>query len=139
MFKILLASHGTLCCGMLDTIKIFTAETNHIQAIPFYTQEEGYDAEAALDQYMAAVLPSDQVVIFTDILWGSVNQKLLNLVQGKQNIHLITGLNLPIILEIITINPEEITPQLIQEKVTSCQESIVYMNNYTIDFAAEDE
>lgn len=139
MFKILLTTHGDLCRGMLETAKIFTENVENITAIPFYTQEDGYNAESEFQKYIQEICVDDVVIILTDILWGSVNQKVYLKLNEAKNIHIVTGLNLPLLLEIITLNPEDITQELISEKVNSCRDSIIYMREYVIKNNDDDE
>ena len=139
MYKILLTTHGKLCCGMLETLKFFSEKTEHISVIPFYTHEEDFDEQKALDDYISQIREDDIVVIITDICWGSVNQTVYTKVNDMKNVHLISGMNLPLMLELITMNEDEINEQTITRKVNDCQGSIVYMRNYKIEFNDEDE
>ncbi len=139
MYKILLTSHGNLCVGMLETIRFFSENANQITAIPFYIGDQVFDEQKALDDYINQIRKEDVVVVLTDICWGSVNQKLYAKVNEMANVHLITGMNLPLVLELITMDEDDINPQSILKKVEDCQGSIVYMNNYRIEFNAEDE
>lgn len=49
MFKIALASHGSLCRGMRETAKLFTQDVSFIQIFPFYEEKPESDVEAQLD------------------------------------------------------------------------------------------
>ena len=139
MLKILLASHGNLCLGMLETLRLFTQDTRHIQAIPFYTEEPGRNPQAELDDFIRSLQETDIAIVLTDILWGSVNQQLMMKLNDKPQVHLITGLNLPLLLELITMNPKTINQETIAEKVNACRESIDYMRQYTIENLDGDE
>ena len=44
MFKIALASHGSLCRGMLETAKLFTQDVSFIQICPCYDENPESDA-----------------------------------------------------------------------------------------------
>lgn len=138
MVKVLLMSHGNLCRGMLDTLQIFVSDVSHITAIPFYTQEELNPLEE-LEAYAKTIQENDLVLIFTDILWGSVNQKVMVELGSKDNVHVITGFNLPVILEIISAGEENLTHDSITQRVQQCRESIVYMKDYNIEFQDGDE
>ncbi len=105
MFKIALASHGSLCRGMLETAKLFTQDVSFIQIFPFYEENPESDAEAQLDAWIEDIHEEDVVVMLTDILWGSVNQKIMLKLQNRTNVHIVTGLNLPLLLEMITMEP----------------------------------
>ena len=90
MFKIALASHGSLCRGMLETAKLFTQDVSFIQIFPFYEENPESDAEAQLDAWIEDIHEEDVVVMLTDILWGSVNQKIMMKLQNRTNVHIVT-------------------------------------------------
>ena len=139
MFKIALASHGSLCRGMRETAKLFTQDVSFIQIFPFYEENPESDVEAQLDAWIEDIHEEDVVVMLTDILWGSVNQKIMLKLQNRTNVHIVTGLNLPVLLEMITMEPQSVTPELISEKVKSCRDSIAFMREVTVEFQDGDE
>lgn len=135
MYKILITTHGRMCMGLKDTISLFSADVEAITTIPFYTQE--VDGEAALKTYMDAVDNEDVVVVFTDIAGGSVNQKVLPYI--NDHIHVISGVNLAIVLEFLCMPPNMITSENIHKKMEEVKASMVYMNEFSIQFDEEDE
>ena len=132
MIKILLVSHGDLCVGIKETAKLFANDTSNIEAIPFYSQNYDKDPEVELDHYLASISDDDKVIIISDILWGSVNQKLLVKCPSKDNVHVVTGLNLPLLLELMTLTDESISQQEVSRRVKECKDSIIYMREYDI-------
>lgn len=139
MIKILLVSHGELCRGILNTAKLFANDINEITAIPFYSDDYGKDPEQELDKYLSQITKDDKVIIISDILWGSVNQKLIIKCSEVDNIHIVTGLNLPLLLELMTITEDLFSQEEISRRVNNCKKSIVYMKEYTIQNYEEDE
>lgn len=139
MLKIALASHGSLCRGMLETAKLFTQDVSFIRIFPFYEEDPEFDAEAQLDAWIQDIQKEDVVIVLTDILWGSVNQKIMLKLQSRDNVHIVTGLNLPLLLEMITLDPQSVTSQLISEKAKSCRDSIAAMRDVAVEFQDGDE
>ena len=132
MLKILLVSHGDLCLGIRDTAKLFANDLSNIEAIPFYSESYDKDPEVELNNYLENVKEDDKVIIISDILWGSVNQKLMIKCPDKDNIHVVTGLNLPLLLELMTLTEKDATQEEISLRVNRCKESIVYMREYNV-------
>jgi mannose/fructose-specific phosphotransferase system component IIA len=99
MRRILIATHGKLAKGYQDTIEMICGVKENTRYMCFYS--DGFDDETEIKQYMAAVQADDEVVIFTDMPTGSVNQNFFSYIANK-NIHLTTGINLPLVLEIVT-------------------------------------
>lgn len=130
MYKILIATHGRMCEGILDTLKIFSNDLDHVETIPYYV--EGVDSEGMLSNYINMIKDEDVVIVFTDVMMGSVNQAMITNMNEKSNVHILSGCNLPLILEFIACNPDSITSEFIEEKVLDCMKSIVYMNDYEV-------
>ncbi|MFC0291399.1 PTS sugar transporter subunit IIA [Bombilactobacillus bombi] len=101
MSKILIATHGNFASGIAKSIELLTGETANITAIDAYVDDNDLDKE--LNNYIQTVNPQDNIYVFTDIYGGSVNQKIMITFQ-KNNIsaRIITGFNLPLLLEITT-------------------------------------
>lgn len=136
MNRFLFCSHGRMAEGMLDTLKIFSLyNPESMQAIAFYT--ESMDGEAMLKKAMAQISPEDQVVIFTDVLFGSVNQLVMQLYQNSANVHIVSGMNLMIVLELTAA--DQLTETLIAEKCESARSSIVYTKTLRHKPQEEDE
>lgn len=135
MYKIMIATHGRMCEGLLDTIKLLTDDTGMIQAIPFYV--EGINGDKLLEDSMAAVMAEDTVVIFTDIPGGSVNQKLLK--YAAEHVHIITGVNLPILYAMVLARGEDVNSAFIREKIEESRSMLLYVNELTIEANTGDE
>lgn len=135
MYKILIATHGKMCEGMLDTIHLFSADTDMVQVIPFYTDQ--IDGDKLLDTYMQSVQSEDVVVALSDIPGGSVNQKLLRYV--ADNIHVISGVNFPLLYGLLLADEEEITKEFIREKIEESRSMIIYANDVEVENNEGDE
>ncbi len=100
MRKILIITHGHFASGLLSSLKILIGEQANVQAIDAYVDDS--DDTSAIKDFYAGIAEKDQGIVFTDIYGGSVNQKVVALYpQAQKNIFIITGVNLPILLEVI--------------------------------------
>ncbi|WP_250228393.1 PTS sugar transporter subunit IIA [Anaeropeptidivorans aminofermentans] len=126
MNKIILASHSNLAKGMYDTLKFFDAA---IDERVFYicAYEDGLDFEQVLTEKISAINEKD-ILIFTDIMGGSVNQAAVKLSQIYP-VHVVAGMNLPLILSII-FSGKIIHEDNIEEHISLSKEQILYMNGY---------
>lgn len=135
MYKILIATHGKMCEGMVDTIHIFSADIDRMTAIPFYT--EGVDGDAMLEAFMKDVKADDTVVAFTDIPGGSVNQKLFR--YAAENIHVISGVNFPLLYGLVLAEEKNITGDFLRSMIKESQELMQYMNEKVVENNEGDE
>ncbi|QAA21764.1 PTS sugar transporter subunit IIA [Sporolactobacillus terrae] len=121
MKKILVASHGQLADGVKSSLSILVGNTDSIRFINAYVTKE--DIDESLNTFFSSVSEDDEVIIFTDLLGGSVNQKVTLRAQ-KHHAFIIAGFNLPIILEVLFL-PEPITKETLNQKIETCRQAMV--------------
>jgi mannose PTS system EIIA component len=133
---IIVASHSNLASGMVKALKFFSGDILDVSYIDAYVDNQPIDKQ--VKELVESVVDNDEIIIFTDLLGGSVNQQFYNYV-SKPHTHLITGMNLPIVLSISMETPDSyLDTDTISRLVEESKQQIVYMNNLTID-NAEDE
>ena len=94
--KILVASHGKFAGGLQSSIDILTGQGSSLQVINAYLDDSDYtdQIQAFVDDLQA----DDQGLIFTDLLGGSVSQRVVNVVMRSlkpKNLFLLLPLLLP--------------------------------------------
>lgn len=136
MRKILIASHGELAEGMKHTLNFFAGNEIDVTSICAYVDEETLGTK--IQRYFEGVKDTDEVLIFTDLLGGSVNQAILPYV-NKEHVHVIAGVFLGIILELIFVQDLYLSDEKIAEALERSKKNIVYMKQYEIDLSDMDE
>ncbi|MEG0034918.1 MAG: PTS fructose transporter subunit IIA [Bacilli bacterium] len=122
----IIASHGQLSQGYTNTINLLT-QNNNVNAITAYLDDVFPDN---LIKLMETFQSKDDVIIFTDISCGSVTQKVLELYGNKPNVYIFSGINLPMILEII-LHGETPTSEYCDKLLQSAREQITCLHNFT--------
>ncbi|MDU1910083.1 hypothetical protein [Fusobacterium sp.] len=130
MKKIVIASHHKLAFGMKKTVEFLTGFTG-IYELSAYL--DNGDIREQIKEIMDNIKEDDEVFVFTDILGGSVTQNFFPYCSDK--VHVICGMNLPVILSVITEIDEDIKKEDIYRMIEESRESIVYVNEC---MAAED-
>ncbi|UQS82266.1 PTS sugar transporter subunit IIA [Bombilactobacillus folatiphilus] len=132
--ELILVSHGQLAKGMKDTLEMIVGPQSQVTAFSAY----GVQDADFLSLIKAKIEQTQEpVVILTDILGGSVNNNLTQLMLQNHSITLITGMNLPLVLALATCS-EDLTKTKIQELIRECRQSMVWMNEQ-LDDASEEE
>ena len=81
--------------------------------------------EAALNRCQG----TEDILVFTDLLGGSVNQEFVK--QLKPNVHLITGMNLPVIMALLLqLENQELSESLITQAIEEAKNQIIYVNHF---------
>lgn len=133
MRKIIIASHHRLAQGMADTLNFLSAYPN-VSVLSAYVDEQNIDDQI---QTIMQDIHEGEVFIFTDMLGGSVTQKFVPYM--NTNIHLICGMNLPLVLTFALGHEEAYSKQEIQDLIQEAREALLYVNTYQIVNQEDDE
>ncbi|GGB47231.1 hypothetical protein F3157_13135 [Virgibacillus dakarensis] len=137
MRYLLFASHGRLAEGMLDSVEMITGKRDNIFTISAY-KNENEDLTKQLESVLMQINEEDELIIVTDIFGGSVNNECLKLLHDTR-IHLIAGLNLALVIELVTqVNFQMDTDELINKALKNAKDTIIYCNK-VIRSEPEDE
>lgn len=100
MKHIIIASHGTMASGIKNSLDILTGDVENIYTVDAYINELDFTID--LKKIIKEVKLEDQLVIFTDLEGGSVNQKITAMIfEGQhRNAFIVTGMNLSVILSV---------------------------------------
>lgn len=137
MRRFLLVTHGKMADGILNSVEMVLGKRNDLIALCAYVDDrtlpeliypvvEGFEIE-------------DEVVVFTDISHGSVNQ-FFTAYLNDRHYHIITGINLPLVLSIMLFSPNEpLSKETIEGEIEFAKEQIKYMNTQIVEISEDDE
>ena len=117
--KYIVASHGKLASAFQDTVEMLT-QYKELYAICAYCEEEFPENLYKLIEKF----PEEEIIIFADVFGGSVCREALELIQENERIHVVAGINLPLILEAVMGNATEKDLDTLVEKA---KEQIVHV------------
>lgn len=135
--QIVIASHGQLAAGMAHTLAFISGEHDNIQIMTAYTDNQ--PIEEQVTKIMANFAANDEVLIFTDLLAGSVNQKFFPY-HTRAHTHLFTGMNLPLIMALV-MEPDQtyLTTDRIHMLLQEAKDQLAYVNDISVEADDEDE
>lgn len=141
MRRYIFASHHQLAFGLKDTVQFlnnYSDVTKNIYDINAYMDEKDTDITKRVDDLFASFSQEDEVIILTDMMGGSVNQKFLPYM--NERVHVITGMNLALAMSLILL-PEDmmITQEVIKGIVEDCKQQVIYVNQVHIHMDEDDE
>lgn len=130
---ILIVAHGRLSEGMVSALDIIVGVDEKITFINAFTDE--IPIKVKIDEYLES---RENVLVFTDILSGSVNQAVLQHIYTKK-LKIVTGMNLPLVLELVLMNKAgDISEDLIRSSIKSSQLQIAYVNDAIREIKEDD-
>ena len=134
---IVIASHSTLAEGMANSLKFFEGDSLKLTVLSAYVDNK--PIEGQIEEIFNQFDKNDEVVVLTDLLGGSVNQKFFPYI-SRPHTHGITGMNLSLAMA-ITMEPVDgyLTSEKIQSIVSEAQNQVKYVNELAADSSEDDE
>lgn len=135
--KVLVVTHADLADGIRSSIHFFIGEQIEVTSICAFTKVN--NVQEVLEEYFSNTPETDEVICFSDILFGSVNQ-WLGIYRNRPHTHIITGVNLGLILAVLLKPADEyLTEEEIVSAVNEAAASIIYVNNLKVETSDDDE
>lgn len=98
MKQILIATHGKMASGIRYTAELIVGQLTEITTIDAYVTPED-NVEEQFKEFFEKH-KEDRIIVFTDLMGGSVNQKLMEYAK-QDNVTLVTGTNLPVLMQVM--------------------------------------
>lgn len=127
MFKFVMATHGNFAKGIKESIRLIAGEFDNLQALSCYT-EENFNLNREIEEILK--YQDGDIIVITDVFGGSVNNAFMEKTVKNKNLHVISGLNLPLMLELLE-EQEEYTKgeDLIRESIKNTSDAVHYCND----------
>jgi fructoselysine and glucoselysine-specific PTS system IIA component len=126
MRKFIIASHGNFSSGIKSALDIIIGKMENVFIIDAYV--DGNDTiEEALRTVLANVQEKDELVVFSDLMGGSITNQVLRFAL-KENVHIISGMNLPLLIDIILADADTPIEAVIENGISIAKEQVVYVN-----------
>ncbi|MFP7335216.1 hypothetical protein SFC23_17875 [Shouchella clausii] len=124
----LFASHGHFAKELVSTIKMIIGGDHSLRSVSLEPHTSVQQLEGEIDEFLQlGNMDQDQYFILTDVLGGSVTNTC-NKKVGKKNVYIITGMNLPLALELLNA-PASLD---VRESINNCIEQgkngIIFVN-----------
>ncbi|MEG0164932.1 PTS sugar transporter subunit IIA [Anaerorhabdus sp.] len=133
---IVIASHGPFAKGAYESLKMFFSSLNNCKYFTAYVED--YNFEKEVDTFLESITSDDELIVFTDLLGGSVNTQLLPLT-NRDHTHIISGFNFPLLVSTLVLSSEEyLSPVDIQLLIDEAKSGICYVNILADDFNCDE-
>ena len=124
--KFLIATHGTLAAGIKSSLDIIIGSVAHVFLLQAYVDEQT-SVEAELEKILAQITEQDQLVVFTDILGGSITNQILQ--HLRPNVYVVSGVNLPLVIDVMLADNTTPIEEVISTAIGNAKEQMVFVNN----------
>jgi fructoselysine/glucoselysine PTS system EIIA component len=125
--KFLIATHGTFSAGIKSSLDIILGSVGDVFLIQAYI-DDTTSVETEIKKILEQIIDEDELIIFSDILGGSITNKIIEQAAHKPNIHIVTGFNLPLLIDIILADKSIPAEEAINTALDNAREQMVYVS-----------
>lgn len=127
MFDLILISHGSFAKGIYNTLTMILGDKPDIQYCGIEEGESTEDFATRLNSFVDYDNPKSLLVLL-DLYNGSpCLAAISNLLVSKRDCHLITGINLPLVMEAYASRNQDLD-KVMKELLLTAKENILYIN-----------
>lgn len=115
--------------GIVSSVELILGKQDNLEYLSAYVE-----GEPPFENELKKIIDGNKdnnLIILTDLLGGSVNNEVISMVDGKDNIHLITGMNLILVISIL-LAEESNLPEQINRIIDESRKGILYFNDSNI-------
>lgn len=125
MISLLVISHGGLAEGLLDAMQMITGPQEKVLALGLQESEAPEDLIERIREAVETLDDGDGVLIMVD-LYGATpfNSSSRLFLESQKKIEVITGVNLPMLVEIVISREGQTLPDLLEQAFQSGQTGI---------------
>lgn len=130
MREMYIATHGRYAEGIVSGLNLLIGEDHGITPICAYCGEIGSTAELAVyfdSIAMEAAARGNELVLFTDMAGGSVNNTAVQMMVKYPHVHVISGANLIMLME-FCMSEHIDTASRLQDAILAATNAMQYMN-----------
>lgn len=131
--RFFIATHGAMAGGIKESLDILVGNTDNITILNCFTETK--NPKPVIDAFFENLRDEDELIVLTDILMGSINQMFMHHLESRP-FHLITGINLPLVLQMVLCFDDAVTEDFILATIEAAKGEIKYVNREYKNFVA---
>ena len=101
MIGLLVTGHANFGTGITSSVNLIAGEQEAYQAVDFLPTYSTEDLTREITKALDELKECEGVIIFTDLMGGTPFNVSAQIGQGKDNIRIVAGTNLPMLVEIV--------------------------------------
>jgi len=101
MISIIIAGHGNFASEIISIVENIMGKQDYLEAVSVKAGEGEYVLRSRLEEVLV-MAEIDDVLILSDIFGGSISNTCLFFAKSKKHIAVVTGVNLPMVLRVLT-------------------------------------
>ncbi len=128
MRQYIFASHAHFATGIKESTELLSGARDNVHDLSMFVDGRTDVAEEAA-KLLATFDPADDVIVCTDLFGGSVNNEFTKIVQTRPNTHLVTNMNLPLLIQLLFVPESTPIDEAIRQIVEADDTKVKYVND----------
>ena len=124
MVGLIIATHGNTSEELKKSVEMFSGPLEDCKTWTLNPGDDIESGEKKLEQYADQLDKGDGVLIMTDLFGGTPSNLALK-VSMRKNVEVLTGVNLPMLIQFVSGRNEESMDELITECIEIAQNGIM--------------
>ena len=127
MRRFIVATHAYMAKGIVSSLELIMGPQENLKYICAYDEQDKpfqRDLESELDKYSS----EDEIVIFTDLFGGSVNNEVMDAASKRKNVFVVTGTNLILLISILLASEDTPINEVIKTNIEEAKKGIIFCN-----------
>ena len=128
MRQFIIASHAHFAAGINESVSLLSGERDNVRTLSMYVDGNN-DLAAAAAKMLDETPEGDDLVVCTDLFGGSVNNEFTLVAQSRPGMHLVTNMNLPLLIQLLFAEEGRDTAEVIREICAADDTRVKYVND----------
>ena len=138
MRQFIIASHAHFAAGINESVSLLSGERDNVRTLSMYVDGNN-DLAAAAAKMLDETPEGDDLVVCTDLFGGSVNNEFTLVAQSRPGTHLVTNMNLPLLIQLLFAEEGRDTAEVIREICVADDTRVKFVNDLIEDTEDDEE
>ena len=142
MKNIVLVTHGGFATGIVTSLELVYGKSENLETVTIHSSETLKEIIKNIQDKIIGFNNNLPTVIITDIAGGSTTQAALEILSSNENIYLLTGLSLGLLLEVVLADmtdSDEENKEILREIIENTRQTINFVNDLSENEMEESE
>ena len=142
MKNIVLVTHGEFATGIVTSLELVYGKSENLETVTIHSSETLKEIIKNIQDKITGFNNNLPTVIITDIAGGSTTQAALEILSANENVYLLTGLSLGLLLEVVLADmtdSDEENKEILREIIENTRQTINFVNDFSENEMEESE
>lgn len=137
--KVIVVSHGSYSKGLVESVQMLIGEQDNLVAHGLFPQETVNALTDRLEEEIKKTKPGEEILFCSDLFHGSPFNAIVSLMK-EYNFHHVTGINLPLAVEIMMGRyADKTAAQICEDLLKAAPDTFKYVNQMFEENDAEED